>query len=90
MLTNAFGTCEQRATLFSLATLSHRTDESIGSLIEQIHPQMRKKRLNADPGEFGLMRSRDMHHTHRVTQSESVMLSVVRLSDALKNRYTVS
>ena len=42
--------------------------------------------MNAEPGEFVLMPIRDMHNTHRVTQKESVMLSVVRLSEALKNR----
>ena len=47
---------------------------------------MRKKRLNAEPGEFVLMRIRDMHNTHRVTHKESVMLSVVRLSEALKKK----
>ena len=43
---------------------------------------MKSRKLNAEPGEFVLMRIKDMHNTHRVIKLESVMLSVVRLSDA--------
>ena len=55
-------------------------------MIQLSHLEMRKRRLNAERGEIVLTRIRDMHNTHRVTQWEGVMLSVVMLSDALTNK----
>ena len=48
-----------------------------------------KKRTGAEPGQDVIMRIRDGHNTHRVTQWECVMLSVVRLSDAFEIRWKV-
>ena len=50
------------------------------------HPQMR---TGAEPGDVVIMRIRDRHNTHRVTQKESVRLSVVRFSEAFEIRKTV-
>ena len=50
------------------------------------HPQMR---TGAEPGEVVIMRIRDRHNTHRVTQKECVLLSVVRLSEAFGIRATM-
>ena len=47
------------------------------------HPQMKTR---AEPGKVVIMRIRGRHNTHRVTQKECLMMSVVRLSEAFEIR----
>ena len=59
-----------------------RTDESVVTLIRTDTSSDEEEKTECRTWRIVLMPIRDMHNTHRVTQKESVMLFVVRLSEA--------
>ena len=81
MLTEVFYTCVQRATLFSLVTLSHRTDESAVTLRRTDTFSDEEKKTECRAWRTVLMRIRDhsqRRHKHSIEMCEVVCGQAVR------------